>query len=100
MNLGANFLELHQCEVRRNREIRSSTSQNSFNANFGESPKGEVRRIHLLGSWVNKGKKEGRVLLGFAPSRSPRRLPHWGWRDRLRCPALAHRLLCHSLYFG
>src|SRR5215213_11000897 len=37
----------------------SRTSENSVNrkSNFGESPKGEVRRILLLGRWVNKGKK-------------------------------------------
>jgi hypothetical protein len=28
-------------------------------ANFRESPKGEVRRITILGTWVNKA-KEGR----------------------------------------
>jgi hypothetical protein len=27
--------------------------------NFRELRTGEVRRIHLLGTWVNKGKKEG-----------------------------------------
>jgi hypothetical protein len=28
-------------------------------ANFAESPKGEVRRILLLGTLVNKGKEKG-----------------------------------------
>jgi hypothetical protein len=30
--------------------------------NVGESPKGEVRRILLLGTWVNKGIRKGRDL--------------------------------------
>jgi hypothetical protein len=29
-------------------------------ANFGEFRTGEVRRIPLPGTWVNKGKKKGR----------------------------------------
>jgi hypothetical protein len=30
--------------------------------NFGESPQGEVRRIYLLGTSVNKGKRKDRSL--------------------------------------
>jgi hypothetical protein len=36
-------------------------------ANFGESPKGEVRRIPLLRTPVNKGKRKGRVFLAPTP---------------------------------
>jgi hypothetical protein len=57
-------------------------------------------RIHLLGTRVNKDKKKRRVLLDFAPPPSSRPLPHWIWRDRLRCPALAHRLHCLIGYFS
>jgi hypothetical protein len=32
------------------------------NLNFGECPKGEVRRIEILGTWVNKGMEKGRRL--------------------------------------
>src|SRR5215208_2405959 len=38
-------------ELRRTPCLR--TSGNSLKANFRESPKGEVRRIHILGGWVN-----------------------------------------------
>jgi hypothetical protein len=34
------------------------TSENYFNANFGECPKGELRRIPIPRTPVNKGKKK------------------------------------------
>jgi hypothetical protein len=36
-------------------------SQESSKANFRESPKGEVRRILIPRTWVNKGKKRAEV---------------------------------------
>src|SRR5215213_6260459 len=36
----------------------------SWGANFGESPKGEVRRIHLPRTLVNKGRALGLALYG------------------------------------
>jgi hypothetical protein len=39
--------------------VAQSTSEHQEAPNFRESPKGEVRRILILGSRVNKGKKEG-----------------------------------------
>src|SRR5829696_7884006 len=36
------------------------TSENAGYAKFAESPKGEVRRIHIPRTPVNKGKREGR----------------------------------------
>jgi hypothetical protein len=36
------------------------TSENASYAKFAESPKGEVRRIHIPRTPVNKGKREGR----------------------------------------
>jgi hypothetical protein len=41
--------------------------QNGSNANFRESPKGEVRRIHIPRTWVNKGKWKGRAPRGTRP---------------------------------
>jgi hypothetical protein len=37
-------------------------------ANFSELRKGEVRRIYLLGGWVNKGKKSKGGPECFAPA--------------------------------
>ena len=48
----------------------TSTSENSFKANFRECPKAEVPRIPIPRTTVNKGKKEGRGL------GQPRLLPH------------------------
>jgi hypothetical protein len=45
------------CAVRGTRRLGcffEGTSQNSVNANFGETPKGEVRRIPLPRTPVNK----------------------------------------------
>src|SRR5215211_2016349 len=50
--LAAKFAELRLRELRRTPSMRSS--QNSFKANFLESPKGEVRRILILDTSVNK----------------------------------------------
>src|SRR5687768_13891703 len=39
-----------------------STSENSLNANFAESTLCQVRRIPILGTYMNRGKKEGRAI--------------------------------------
>jgi hypothetical protein len=43
------------------------TSENSVYANFAESPKGELRRIPIPRTSVNKGKRKGR---GYSPQPS------------------------------
>src|ERR687898_1512890 len=51
------------------------TSENSVYANFRESPKGEVRRIPIPGSWMNKGKSRLGLLLAPAFGRIVDRKP-------------------------
>jgi hypothetical protein len=47
------------------------TSENSVKQklNFRESDAGEVRRIHLLGTWVNKDKEKAGAALRPGPVR-------------------------------
>jgi hypothetical protein len=54
----AKFAESDVCELRRTPFSR--TSENPQNANFVEFYKGEVRRIPIPRTTVNKGKKKGR----------------------------------------
>src|SRR5215217_8071321 len=59
---------------RRDRRPRvARTSENSVYANFAESPKGEVRRILIPRTWVNKGiKRVGATIpWPFLASRPP-----------------------------
>src|SRR5215208_5618890 len=40
--------------------LEAATAEKSHHSNFGESPKGEVRRISIPRTSVNKDKKKGR----------------------------------------
>src|SRR5688572_914856 len=46
------------------------TSENSFKANFRECPKGEVRRILIPRTPVNKGKKKAEAVMSPGPHNS------------------------------
>src|SRR5688500_12106440 len=53
--------------IRADRKPRTSENSVKRKSNFRESPEGEVRRIPLLGTSVNKGKKEGRHVPAHHP---------------------------------
>src|SRR5215208_315940 len=66
------------------------TSQNPQKAKFAEFGEGEVRRISIPGSWVNKGKIKGRGVMPqpFALRARP---------AKLLCALLSHREGPHLL---
>ena len=69
-------------------QVRSrAASANGLHPNFGEDPKGEVRRIRLPRTPVNKGKKKGRGLC-YAPVLRKRRSSLVLCRFSLAAPSL------------